>query len=150
MTFDKKYQNPLFIISDDTRAVITLKDKREPRKYIGNNNQKKQITVYQIDNGILKDGEKCDFGLYLPDQNELFLIELKGGDFTKALSQIHSTINVLLVKACVDTSKVHARIVLSRVRVPNIKSAAEIKLLKLLKELNGTLKKESQVMVENL
>ena len=88
--------------------------------------------------------------MYLKDTDVVYFIELKGGDYEKALLQIQSTIETLVVKPEIKTSKVHARIVLSKVRVPNIKPTREKMLLKLLKTLNGHLKKESQKMVEVL
>ncbi|NDV58092.1 hypothetical protein [Bacteroides sp. 519] len=150
MTFDETHVNSSHIISNDDRPIIVLKDKKEPRQYIGKNDKKKQVTVYRIDDGILKNGEKCDYAISINITKTVYFIELKGGDYTKALSQIHSTIKTLILDSKTDTTSVNARVVLSKVRVPNIKSTQEIKLVKLLKALNGDLKKETQKMIEIL
>ncbi|HCC51350.1 MAG TPA: hypothetical protein DEQ30_04265 [Porphyromonadaceae bacterium] len=150
MTFDETYADPSYTISDDNRSIVVLKDKKERREYIGENIDRKQIIVYLVDDGIIKSGERCDYTLCLCDPNILYFIELKGGNYTKALSQIYTTIESLVIGPRLSTSEVHARIVLSKVRVPNVRSAEETKLNKLLKRLNGNLKKTSQKMIDIL
>lgn len=152
MTFEEKYIDPSYINSDDARPIIVLKDKGEARKYEVRNNQRVPIVTYLVDGGIipLATQYKCDYAMCLKGSAIVYFVELKGGDYEHALLQIHSTIDALVVKPKIDTSEVHARVVLSKVRVPNIKPVREKVLLKLLKTLNGTLKKESQKMVETL
>lgn len=150
MTFDERYTDLSYIISDDSRSKFVLKDKKEQREYIGNNTDKVRVIEYQVDEGIIKHGERCDFALHLCLPNILYFIELKGGNYTKALSQIYTTIDSLIIKPKISTSAVHGRIVLSKVRVPKVRYAEETKLEKLLKSLNGNLKRASQRMIEDL
>ena len=150
MTFDETYTDTSYIISNDNRSKIVLKDKKEPRQYLGNNVDKKRVIAYRVDGGIIKDGGKCDFVLCMRDTGILYFVELKGGDYSKALFQVRTTIDSLVIKPVIDTFEVHARVVLSKARIPNIRFPEKTKLDRLLKRLNGNLKKESQRMVEFL
>jgi hypothetical protein len=132
---------------DDKRKNISLKDSGNPRKYIAQNPHGKGVVVYHIDGGLISDPKqsKCDYGL-LTESDHLYLIELKGADYSHALEQITNTINLLMP----NVASVHARVVLSKVRTPNIKVAGEKKLQKLLMKYNGDLIKKENQLVETI
>lgn len=149
MKFCEKYTDNGYIISDDCRKLIVLRDKGTS-KYIGKNDNDKRIIVYQIDNGIIKSQSvvKCDYGLYNWDEDIIYLIELKGSDYDQAIEQIISTINLLITQC--DINRVNARIVLTKVRTPEIGTTKEIKLKKILATCKGNLKKATTQLTENI
>ena len=77
------------------------------------------------------DGEKCDFGFYTED-DVLILVELKGSDYCKAVDQTIHTIDKLIKEPQIKISKIYARIVLSKVRNPEVRSSNEKKLIRIL------------------
>ena len=107
--------------------------KENGRKYSIENRSKKEIVKYKIDKGLLTDadGEKCDFGFYTED-DVLILVELKGSDYCKAVDQTIHTIDKLIKEPQIKISKIYARIVLSKVRNPEVRSSNEKKLIRIL------------------
>lgn len=79
----------------------------------------------------------------------MYLIELKGADCVHALEQIHDTI-VRLVGSDVKVKVVNARVVLSKVQTPALRSSVETKLTRLLQKYKGDLQKASVQMQETL
>lgn len=82
----------------------------------------------------------------------MYFIELKGGDYSRALTQLHSTIIQLVQESKIVAKEIHARIVLSKGRSVRAAgaNANEAKLHKLLKKFSGNLIKSSQVLIENI
>ena len=153
MKFSEKYNDDAYIESKDQRKIVVLQDpKGGSSKYIGDNIQEKEIIVYRIDNGILKgqNVKKCDYGLYTTDNDTLRLIELKGSDHEKAVKQIMNTFEKIIQKTTIDIYRVCGRIVLSRKRVPAIKSNYEKKLIKLLLAKNGDLITKVRLLKEKI
>ena len=153
MTFAEKYTGLHYVLSDDSRKQIVLSDIREPRKYIANNLKQQRVVIYKVDGGIISDKEqrKCDYAFWT-EENLVYFVELKGGDYSRALTQLHSTIMTLVQEPKIVAKKVHARVVLSRgkaVRAAGA-NANEVKLHKLLKKFGGSLIKSSQVLTENI
>jgi hypothetical protein len=149
MRFDDKYTDTSYIVSSDNRLSVSLEEKK--KKYIGHNEIRQRINVYHVDGGIIVTQQaKCDYAIHTAQTNNLYLIELKGSDYPHALGQILSTLDILLKQAGVSAEHVYARIVLSKVRVPNIRPAGETKLKEVLKLLKGSLKKQSQEIKENI
>lgn len=151
-TFKEKYANVEYISSEDNRSTVVLKDKGQPRKFVGKNpNGKLLLTVYWVDGKLIasnvKSG-KCDFAIYT-DTDSLYLIELKGADYVHALEQICDTIT-RLISPDVNIKVIHARVVLSKVQTPALRSSVETKLTKLLKKYKGDLQKASVQMQETL
>jgi hypothetical protein len=68
------------------------------------------------------------------------------GTYSHALDQIINTITLLNPQVSV----VHARVVLSKVRTPNIRVTQEEKLKKLLRKYNGNLVKKENKLEENI
>lgn len=151
MTFANKYTEPHYILSDDHRKEIVLSDTREPRKYIANNTKHQRVIVYKVDDGIISDKRKCDYAFWT-EENSVYFIELKGGDYSRALTQLHSTIIQLVQESKIVAKEIHARIVLSKGRSVRAAgaNANEAKLHKLLKKYGGNLIKSSQVLIENI
>lgn len=137
MTFANKYTEPHYILSDDHRKEIVLSDTREPRKYIANNTKQQRVIVYKVDDGIISDKaqRKCDYAFWT-EENSVYFIELKGGDYSRALTQLHSTIIQLVQESKIVAKEIHARIVLSKGRSVRAAgaNANEAKLHKLLKK----------------
>ena len=87
--------------------------------------------------------------------NQLFryqVVELKGADLDHALDQISSTINILLKQPSVKIERLNARIVLSKVRVPDMLSTKEKQLKQLLQKSygGGDYKKKCRVLVDTI
>lgn len=148
--FYDQYNDSSYIEFHDNRKIISLTDKKGKTNYLLSNDLVHEIVCYHIDGGILTANEetKCDFGLYT-EKDILILVELKGADYSQALDQISSSIDQLL-SGNLKVSKVHARIVLTKTRVPNTLSSSEMKLMKRLKSLNGSLAKGTSRISENL
>lgn len=151
-TFREKYAKTEYISSEDSRSTVVLKDKGQPRKFVGKNPKRKLLlTVYWVDGKLIASdvrSGKCDFAIYT-DTGSLYLIELKGADYVHALEQIYDTI-VRLITPDVNIKVIHARVVLSKVQTPALRSSVETKLTKLLKKYEGDLQKASVQMQETL
>ncbi|GEM_PF-3075830 len=69
--------------------------------------------VFVVDDGLLKHAtysRRCDYGLYVKENDSAYLIELKGKFINDAIQQINATIN-LLRPLLGNFSSVNARIV---------------------------------------
>lgn len=153
MKFCEKYTDINYIISDDCRKTITLKDKgASTSKYVCENNKKKKITIYKVDGGIIKSQivNKCDFALYNNDNDVIYFIELKGSDYDQAIEQISSSISNLITSNNIKINIINARIVLTKVRAPEINTTKEKKLKLLLNKYKGTLIKKTNLMTEHI
>lgn len=142
MKLTEQYDDVSHIEFKDNRKIVVLRDKKGGNvSYRGNNRDGNEIIVYKIEEGILKDeaGLKCDFGLYTISSDTIRFIELKGSDFDHAIKQIINSIRNVLDRHAINVKRVHGRIVLSRVRTPEINSSDEKILNKLLKGKNGNL-----------
>ncbi len=78
-----------------------------------------------------------------------YLIELKGSDLIHAIRQINTTLNHLS-RDLADFTKINARIVLTKVNTPDLKSSDLIKLEKRIRQLGGTLDYKAKVLSENV
>lgn len=133
--FYELYHDDKYIKSHDTRKTVVLKEPKESREYRLINNSEKDLVVYAIDGGLIcrKDISKCDFAIYTEDR-VLFLIELKGAEYTHAIEQLLSSVELLIVRPQVHVDVLNARVVLSKMRVPDILSTTEKKLIANLKK----------------
>lgn len=151
MTFVDEYTDPRYIVSDDRRKQIVLKEKGEPRRYVANNSKGKRVVVFKVDDGIITDKTqpKCDYALWT-EENSVYFVELKGGDYSKALIQVHQTIQQLVERPNINTNLVNARIVLSNGRAVKaaVANTYEVKLRQLLKKYGGCLTKATQQFEE--
>lgn len=147
MTFVEKYTEQRYIEFDDKRSQIVLSDKGEPRKYCAYNTRRQRVVAYRVDGGIVTDKtqSKCDYALWT-EKNCVYFIELKGGDYSHALEQIHNTIVNLVQEPKIDAEEIHARIVLSKGRAinANVANTHVARLKKLLKRYNGSLEMKTR------
>ena len=104
---------------DDAARVVCSEHQNQ---YIVNNQSRLKIYKYKIDGSILtvKDvGEKCDYIIEIEtiDKPTVFVVELKGSDLNKAISQISTTIKRF---GLTKTHMVKPRIVIHKVRTQQI------------------------------
>ena len=118
--------NPKIILQSGRVSVCTCEEKG--RKFILKNKSNIFLIKIKVDGGLITQGERCDFAIDT-ESEELFLIELKGSDKPHACDQIYTTFNYILRK--LDFKKCHARIILSKDRVPNLISNEEKRLIHL-------------------
>jgi hypothetical protein len=109
------------------------------KTYRAFNRSNKSIALFHIDDGQYPTIKKCDYAIEIDDDLVIILIELKGADIKTASEQIYSTIDILNLKC--KKVKVLVRIILSKVKLPDIRSSQYIKLERLIASLNGDLKK---------
>ena len=152
--FYQEYHDSSYIISHDNRnEVVLMEPKQRKSRYKLINENNIEIVVYRVDGGIITSQEesKCDFAIYT-DNKLLILVELKGGDYKHALEQLLNTIKLLLAKPEVKVRQLNARVVLSRMRVPNIQISEEKQLVKLLKTKygDGNFGKKAQYFEERI
>ena len=100
-------------------------------KYEAVNPNAKPVLKIHVDGDLITSGERCDFALYVPEEKKLYLIELKGCDKAHAFEQILATINSLNGSGFVGMY--FPRIIVAKDSAPNIKSAAQKRLEKLVK-----------------
>ena len=151
--FFQAYYDDVYILRHDCSKDVPLREPKENRTYRLINNSAKEIVFYRIDGGIINSDEvlKCDNGIYTED-DLLILVELKGAHLDHALDQISSTIKILLKQPSIKVKKLNARVVLSKVRVPDMLSTKEKELKQLLQKSygGGDYKKKSRVLVDTI
>ena len=149
----KPRHDDAYILRHDCSKIVPLRELHESRVYKLNNPNEKEIVLYRIDGGVINniDVLKCDYGI-LTEDNVLFFIELKGAELDHALDQIISTIDILLKQKRISVSTLYARIVLSKVKVPNIVETKERKLKQLLHNNygGGTYCRKTQLFEETI
>ena len=152
-SFYTAFHNPAYILRHDCSKIVPLREMHESRVYRLYNPQGRELVLYKIDGGIINDNEvnKCDFGI-LTENNDFFLIELKGVDLNHAIDQINCTIDLLFKRNKNIVNTLSVRIVLSKVRVPNIVETKEKKLKHLLSKDygGGTYLRQSQLLEETI
>ncbi len=144
--FYEDYHDTSYIQWHDKRSTVCLEEKGEKSKYYLHNDINKELVVYQIDGGIFsstaKGDNKCDYGIYTEDEL-LILVELKGGDYKKAIKQLTNTTTLLGLNGSNKIKKLLARTVLTNGRsVPNITTTEIAKLKGLITKYNGGYKEE--------
>lgn len=101
------------------------------RKFILKNKSNLFITKIKVDGELIKTSERCDYAVDA-ESKEIFLIELKGSDKPHACKQILATFNYFINNF--SAKKWHARIILSKDRVPKLISNEEKRLIQLTKK----------------
>lgn len=144
--FYEEYHDSSYIDSHDKRTTVKLKEHGEGRIYYLQNDIKKDIVVYKIDDGLIKAKEegddKCDYGIYTEDEL-LVLVELKGGNYKKAIKQLTNTINILGLNGTNKIKKLLARTVLSNAKgVPNVTTTDIARLKQIITKYNRGFKDE--------
>lgn len=153
MRMNECYSDDLFIEFQDNRSTVVLKDRGVGNvSYRGENRNRNELIAYKVDNGIIRDESvlKCDYALYTISSDSIRFVELKGSDLIKAIRQITSSIEKVIDRHGIQINKVHARIVLSKHRVPDSRFTYQMNLEKLLKKRNGNLIKACRVLKEDI
>lgn len=145
------YHDKCYIVYQDCRKIVVINDKGEDRVYRLNNDAGHELLVLHVDGGIFKDSvnKKCDFAVYTQERI-LILIELKGADYSQALDQLNATIIEMIEKPMIKVGRLHARVVLSKTKIPNILTSKEIAFKKRLKGYGGNLKRGTRQIEERL
>ncbi len=101
------------------RKEIVLSENRSTYKAV--NPQKHHACVFKVDGCLIKEGARCDYLMILCEHAEkrAWLIELKGSDEAKAVSQIETTLDSY--KELLKEFKVYARIILTRYNTTKLK-----------------------------
>ena len=154
MRFKDRYCDESYIVSDDERPIVSVKDSGSPRQWIGLNQNKKNVVKYRVDGGIVtsKEESKCDYAVCVDNitSDTIYLIELKGCDYKHALDQISSTLDKLIISPGIADCSVNGRVVLSRGRNPKIRCSTEPPLIKKLMLLKGNLASKTNKLQENI
>ncbi len=131
---------------DSNNSVFTAKGKKT--EFILNNKSKTIIDRFIVDDCLLLENnrnEKCDYLFRLKDEKVAYLIECKGTDILKAVSQLNSTLNIL--KEGLNGYLVKAKIISTRVYSPDMRDR---EYLNLKRKLNGYLETKNSLLVENI
>lgn len=130
----------------DDRKIILVEE--NGRKFIGQNNYRKLFVKFRIDGCLIRDGKKCDYLLINICEKKAYFIELKGQDLVVAIEQIGTSIDYFIDR--LDGYIVNARVILTKVKTPDILDTRLIKLQKRMKSLRGTFEKGVNVYQESV
>lgn len=134
----------------DQRSQISLKENK--KEYKANNPASKILFCYHIDGEMIEHdvGQKaCDYGLGVPIDDRLLLIEFKGKNLEHAIKQISATLDFLGDK--INDLKVDVHIILSRNNPTDLKGSNFRHLeAKLKQRRKGRLKTHSMLCEEVL
>lgn len=132
-----------------SNPIITAAEKKS--KYTLNNPQRWEVCKISVDGCVIDSNleYKCDY-LFLScqDTSKAFFVELKGSDLIHAIDQVDKSIDRLLVN--LGGYAINARIVLTRVQSPDIRTPKYKKFHQKIKQLGGTFEHKNLVMVETL
>lgn len=134
------------IVWSDGRKIVSIAE--HGRYYRGNNQAQKKLSCYLVDDGLIKQGLRCDFALTNDQENKIYLIELKGRDISHAAEQIKSTIDNFSVE--LKGKIIFARIVCTRVSSPKIRKPSLIKLEQVVAKSCGNVSIASLELKEDL
>lgn len=129
------------------------KDKKNISKYVAQFVPPRRATVYEVDDCLITEGQrKCDFLILDCDRKAAYFIELKNPDLSAAISQLNSSLDLLLpkLKSTMPDVRVHARIVLSRVNRADLRDSKYVAFQKKIDSLGGTLKQQSQKFIDRM
>ena len=131
---------------DSENSVFIAKGKRT--EFVLNNKGKAVIDKFIVDDCLLigyKRDEKCDFLFRLKNEKIAYLIECKGSDILKAVSQLNSTLDILKIELIGYLVK--ARIISTRVYSPDMRDR---QYLNLKRKLKGYLETKNILLEENI
>lgn len=128
-------------------AIVLRQKKSEFRL---NNPGRKKICVVEIDNCYIKNSaRKCDYAVMVCDLRIAYLVELKGCNVFHGIEQISSTIN--LIGADFAGYAINARIVTTRISVPNLRNSPKhLQFQRMLRKYGGTCDHRNGVLMENV
>lgn len=127
------------------QKIFVLKENNA--EYRATNINGKNMCSFQIDGGLIKDGKRCDKGLFI-EAFRIFLIELKGCDLNSACKQLLETYKT--IKRMFKETDVFCRAVVQKMP-SKINYPASYRLLKsTLPKKDEYFKYKSQKMEENI
>lgn len=120
----------------DNRSKPKFEEKG--RRYLGKNDARKEVTGLRVDGCLITEGTRCDFLLLVcaKPRNNAYFVELKGADREHGYEQLLQSINKL--KSRLRDFNISARLVVSKVHVPEIKFTSQKKLEALVRDLRGS------------
>ncbi len=101
---------------------IISKDRKNPQYHKAVNKENNDVTQYQIDGIVLKNGTRCDYLLMNETKKVAYLIELKGSDLVKAAEQLENTEKMLRQE--LFGYSLRYRIVANKCKTQEIRSSA--------------------------
>ena len=131
---------------DSSNSVFTAKGKKT--EFVLKNNNKTVVDKFIVDDCLLvgyNRDEKCDYLFRLKNEKIAYLIECKGSDILKAVSQLNSTLDIL--KTGLIDYLVMAKIISTKVYSPDIRDR---KYLNLKRKLNGNLETKNILLEINI
>lgn len=148
--FHKVHTNPSY---RDRRKTVSLKENK--MNYIAKNPNEKEVLLYRTDNPA-QTNRRCDYVLYImdsenefQDEDRLILIELKGKDVERGITQITQTLEDYVTKKKISINRVDARIIVSRSPTPRLYASYERRLnIRLKKKGKGKLQIQSRKLEE--
>ena len=94
--------------------------------------------------------KQCDYALYNMNSDTVRFIELKGSDCDQAIEQIRNSIKHIIDQSITGITKIYGRIILSKKRIPQIKSTDQQRLEKFLLTKGGDLLIQTRQMKERV
>ena len=127
------------------RIVVAQENKRTYRLQ---NRSGRLICKLRVDACLVTEGKRCDFIIIDCEAEDVFLIELKGNKLIHGLEQLDATFERFRNRF---QGRVYARIILSRVSVPNLANEpAMLKLQRKIKQTGGDLRTSTRLFEEIL
>lgn len=111
------------------------------------------VTVYQVDGCILGEGvRKCDFLLVNCTGRHAYFIELKNANLGAAIDQLIASIDRLLptLKAEIPALAIHARVVLTQAKGPELSDRRVRKIKDRMHQLGGSFQIRTVKFIERI
>ena len=121
---------------------LTLKENKS--SFVAINKSQKILCRITVDNELIKTGERCDYGLWVKEDNCCYLIELKGCDVEKAFSQIAATYDFFIAHYANEGFEYRFRVVPTKVKTaPHLENKR-----KMLQRRTGIVVKIKETLME--
>lgn len=126
-------------------SIIKVKENKASYSLV--NDQRLRVGKVHVDGCLINDGERCDYLFTIEEKNSNILIELKGKDVEKAITQIKAS---FLLFSKVMKGGFYGRIITSGTYAPVLESNESKRLKRLLLQTKGNLKFSTGSMVEKV
>ena len=137
--------NNYISVFDDNRESVVSEE--NGRKHTGINTGMCRVIQYRVDGVILINQKACDYIVLNEKKKTAYLIELKGNKINEAADQLLETYKTL--KQYLRGYKLHFRIVASKAKTHNIRSAAFRKIKGELMKI-GSFDMKNKELTENI
>ena len=114
-------------LCEERQKIIVSKDKKHPQKHRALNINEDRVNHYRVDGVIITNQTACDFLLVNEESGIAYLIELKGGEVSDAVSQLKHSAETL--KRELEKNTKQFRIVAKKCKTQQIENASTKKLL---------------------